>query len=177
MTSDAATIRCLCLDVDGVLTDGRLYVDEDGRVTRAFHIQDGLGIKLFRDVLGEVVVISGKASRATEHRLKALGVQHYRLGSADKLTDLQEILGPLGLTLAETAVMGDDWPDAPLMRACAYPLAPADAANEVRQIARYVTRRNGGCGAVREAVEHLLREAGRWEQALGSAVAHDATRA
>lgn len=157
-------IRCLCLDVDGVLTDGRLYYDEDGRVSRAFHIHDGLAIQLFRQAIGEVLLISGKESGATRRRADGLGITHVRLGSRDKLADARHVVKTMGLGLEHLAAMGDDLPDLPLLRACAYAIAPANAVAEVRAAARFVTQRSGGDGAVREAVEHLCRAAGRWDQ-------------
>ena len=159
-------IRCLCLDVDGVLTDGTLAYHEDGRVSRRFHIHDGLAIQLFRQSVGEVLLISGKESGATRSRATELGIRHVRLGAGAKLPAAQELLAELGLGLEQLAVMGDDLPDLPLMRACAYPVAPANAVAEVRAAARFVTQRSGGDGAVREAVEHLCRGMARWDQII-----------
>lgn len=159
-------IRCLCLDVDGVLTDGRLLVDDDGRPLRAFHIHDGLAIRWFQRLGGTVVICTGKRSAGVARRAAELGVAHVIQGSTDKLADVQAVLGTLKLTLAQTAAIGDDLPDLPLLRACGWPVAVADAVDEVKAAARLVTRRAGGHGAVREAVEHLLRATGRWDQVL-----------
>jgi 3-deoxy-D-manno-octulosonate 8-phosphate phosphatase (KDO 8-P phosphatase) len=156
-------IRCLILDVDGVLTDGRLYYDEEGRAGRAFHVQDGLAIRVFQRLGGVVVIVTGKVSRAVPARAAELGIEYVIQGSRDKRNDVASVLSGLGIDPAETAVMGDDLPDLGMMRHCGYALAPADAVAEVRAMAHHVTLRCGGAGAVREAVEHLLRRDGRWE--------------
>jgi 3-deoxy-D-manno-octulosonate 8-phosphate phosphatase (KDO 8-P phosphatase) len=163
----AQNVRCLCLDVDGVLTDGRLYVVDEGRTARAFHIHDGLAITAFQRLGGVVVICTGKRSGAVAQRAAELGIAHVLQGSHDKLADVQGVLDKLGLDLAQLAMVGDDLPDWTLMRACGWPIAVANAVAEVKEIARYVTQRPGGAGAVREAVEHLLRAAGRWIDVLG----------
>jgi 3-deoxy-D-manno-octulosonate 8-phosphate phosphatase (KDO 8-P phosphatase) len=162
----AAEIRCICLDVDGVLTDGRLYVDDRGQGARAFYVQDGLAIRWFQRLGGIVVLCSGKHSEAVATRARELGIEHVIQRSPDKLADLRGLLARLGLDLEHTAVIGDDLPDLPLMRNCALPIAVANAVDEVKQAARLVTRRPGGHGAVREAIEYLMRRSGRWEQVL-----------
>jgi 3-deoxy-D-manno-octulosonate 8-phosphate phosphatase (KDO 8-P phosphatase) len=157
-------IRCLCLDVDGVLTDGRLYVDEQGRAARAFHVHDGFAIRWFAQLGGVAAIISGKDSPAVAARAAELGIEHVIQGSTDKLGDLKDLLARLGLTLAEVAMVGDDLPDVPVLRACGFPVAVANAVDEVKALARLVTQRPGGQGAVREAVEVLLRATGGWQQ-------------
>jgi 3-deoxy-D-manno-octulosonate 8-phosphate phosphatase (KDO 8-P phosphatase) len=168
MTAATSEISCLCLDVDGVLTDGRLYIDDDGRTLRAFHIHDGLAIAAFRRLGGEVVICTGKRSNAVVHRAAELGIEHVIQGSHDKLDDVQPVLEKLGVGLNRMAMVGDDLPDLRLMRACGWPIAVADAVAEVKAIARYVTEREGGRGAVREAVEHLLRLNGKWNEVVGN---------
>lgn len=164
--TDPSDLRCLVLDVDGVLTDGRLYYAAEGPPARAFHAHDGVGIELFHDAGGEVVLLTAKSSAAIAARAAELGVRHVIQGSRDKLGDLRKLLAELDIPLARVAAMGDDLPDLPVLRACGYPLAPAGAVAEVRAVARFVTSRPAGGGAVREAVEHLLRAMGRWEAAL-----------
>lgn len=159
-------IRCLCLDVDGVLTDGRLHMDESGRVARAYDIQDGLAIQLFARHMGEAIIISGKGGESIRARARELGIRHVALDSRDKLADLNSIVRELKLDLTHVAAIGDDLPDLPVLRACGYPIAPANAVPEVRAVATLVTQRAGGFGAVREAVEHLLRFAGHWQQVM-----------
>jgi len=164
--SAAARVRLLCLDVDGVLTDGTVALDDLGHETKRFHARDGLGIRLWTRLGGQVAVITGRSGLAVRHRLEELGVRLLYSGSADKLHDLHAALRETGLTPGETAFVGDDLPDLPAMRACGYPVAVRDAAQEVLAIARYVTAAPGGRGAVREAVEHLLRSQNRWNDAL-----------
>ena len=165
-SGDAARIRVLCLDVDGVLTDGSVWLDDLGHETKRFHARDGLGIALWRRLGGEVVVITGRAGLAVRHRLEELGVRHLWSGSHDKLADLRAALAAVGAAPDEVAFVGDDLPDLPAMRACGYPVAVHDAAPEVRAAALHVTAPAGGHGAVRETVEHPLRSQNRWNEAL-----------
>jgi 3-deoxy-D-manno-octulosonate 8-phosphate phosphatase (KDO 8-P phosphatase) len=157
-------IRCLCLDVDGVLTDGRIYVNEDGRSGRAFDVQDGFAIYWFQRLGGVVVLLSGKDSLAVAARARELGIEHVLQGSVDKLADLKALLARLDLTLKQVAMLGDDLPDLPVLARCGFPIAVANATSEVKAAARFVTERPGGHGAVREAIEYLLRASGRWQQ-------------
>lgn len=137
--SAAARVKLLCLDVDGVLTDGTVALDDLGHETKRFHARDGLGIRLWTRLGGQVAVITGRSGLAVRHRLEELGVRLLYSGSADKLHDLHAALRETGLTPAEAAFVGDDLPDLPAMRACGYPVAVRDAAQEVLAIARYVT--------------------------------------
>lgn len=159
-------IRCLCLDVDGVLTDGIVWVDDEGRGARRFHVHDGFAIKCFQGQGGRVMICSGKRSAAVAARMEELGITDVIQDSRDKLTDVQAVLRTLGLSLSELAVMGDDLPDIPLMRACAMPIAVANAVDEVKSVARLVTKRPGGQGAVREAIEWLMKSSGHWPRVL-----------
>ncbi len=157
-------VRCLCLDVDGVLTDGRLYVDADGRTMRAYHIHDGLAIKLFRELVGEVVILTGKGGSSIDRRTEDLGIRHVIQNSRDKLADLERLLDGLKLQLADVAAVGDDLPDLPVLQRCGFPIAVANAVEPVRAAARVVTQRRGGDGAVREAIEIVMRELGLLER-------------
>lgn len=143
-----------------------MFYSDGGRPARAFHAHDGVGIELFRAAGGEVILLTAKSSAGIAARARELGVQHVIQGSRDKLSDLTKLLAKLDIALSQVAAMGDDLPDLPVLRACGYPLAPANAAPQVLGVARFVTSRPGGGGAVREAVEHLLRATGRWEAAL-----------
>jgi 3-deoxy-D-manno-octulosonate 8-phosphate phosphatase (KDO 8-P phosphatase) len=164
---EMATVRCLCLDVDGVLTDGRILIDEQGRPLRAFDVQDGLAIEWFQRLGGVVAIVTGKRSAGVEKRAAELGIRHVIQGSRDKLADVTSLVwGELGIGLEQTAAIGDDLPDLPVLRRCGYPMAVANAAAEVRAAARYVTARCGGHGAVREAIEHLLELEGKWAQVV-----------
>lgn len=155
------------MDVDGVLTDGRLWYGAGPEPLRAFDIQDGLAIRWFMRLGGTVVILTGKRSEAVAQRAAELGIEHVVQGSEDKLTDLRKLLELGSVALRDVAMIGDDLPDLPVLLACGYPIAVANAAAEVRAAAKYVTKRRGGDGAVREAIEHLLAEGRRWEQVVG----------
>jgi 3-deoxy-D-manno-octulosonate 8-phosphate phosphatase (KDO 8-P phosphatase) len=152
----ASAIRLLVLDVDGVLTDGRLYFGARGEALKAFHVRDGVGLKQLQRAGLTVAVISGRRSRMVAARCRELGVRHVRQGVGDKLTALMQLCARLKLTPASCACVGDDLPDVPLMRAAALSFAVADAHRSARRAADVVTRLPGGCGAVREVCDHLL---------------------
>jgi 3-deoxy-D-manno-octulosonate 8-phosphate phosphatase (KDO 8-P phosphatase) len=152
----ASAIRLLVLDVDGVLTDGRLYFGARGEALKAFHVRDGVGLKQLQRAGLTVAVISGRRSRMVAARCRELGVRHVRQGVGDKLAALMQLCARLKLTPASCACVGDDLPDVPLMRVAALSFAVADAHRSARRAADVVTRRPGGCGAVREVCDHLL---------------------
>lgn len=164
---DARAVRLLVLDVDGVMTDGGIIIDDEGRETKVFHVRDGFGIRLWQRLGGEAAIITGRTSRVVAHRAAELRIRHVMQGVAEKSEALAALLARTGGTARETAAIGDDLNDLPLLAAVGYPLAVADAAPEVRRAARFVTSRPGGRGAVREAIEHLLVAQGRWIEALG----------
>lgn len=159
-------IRCLCLDVDGVLTDGRIHTAADGQQTRVFHVHDGFAIRCFIEAGGVVVLCSGKNVPAVDARARELGIAHVLQGSRDKLADLRPLLARMGVTLAQLAMVGDDLPDVPVLRACGLPIAVANAVDEVKRAAALVTRSRGGEGAVREAIEYIMRASGAWDAVL-----------
>jgi 3-deoxy-D-manno-octulosonate 8-phosphate phosphatase (KDO 8-P phosphatase) len=161
-------IRLLVLDVDGVMTDGGLLMDHEGRESRRFHIQDGLGIRIWRGLGRQVAILTSKRSESVSARARMLGIEFVEQGAEDKLPGFERLLGAAGVSAAETAYMGDDLLDAGPMRRAGYPIAPANAVEEIRATARYVTRRRGGDGAVREAIEHLLKREGAWDAVLRS---------
>ena len=160
--STASRIRLLVLDVDGVLTDGRLVYGPSGEEIKRFHVRDGLGMQAARRAGIEVAVISGRASAAVTRRMSELGIVEVHQGVADKASLLRGLLGRLKVRAGEAAVMGDDLTDLPLMEMAGLGLAPADAVPEVRRAAGWVSRSPGGRGAVREAVEMLLRSRKAW---------------
>ena len=164
--SRIAQLRLLVLDVDGVLTDGSISLDGRGVESKRFHVRDGLGIKAAQMAGIAVAVLSARSSEAVTLRMRDLGVELVSQGSADKGQTLHELARTVGVSLGEVAFMGDDLQDLPAMRACGYAMAVDDAAAEVRQAADYVTTRPGGQGAVREAVEHLLKVRGQWQDIL-----------
>jgi 3-deoxy-D-manno-octulosonate 8-phosphate phosphatase (KDO 8-P phosphatase) len=163
MSSD---VTLLCLDVDGVLTDGGIHIDDHGVETKRFHVRDGAGIRMWRRLGGEVAVITGRRSGSLRHRLAELGVRHVVQGAGHKGEALEELCAELRVEPRRCAMIGDDLPDLPALRVCGYPMAVFDAAAEVKALAQFVTVRPGGVGAVREAIEHLLRAQGRWAEAL-----------
>jgi 3-deoxy-D-manno-octulosonate 8-phosphate phosphatase (KDO 8-P phosphatase) len=148
--------RLLVLDVDGVLTDGRLYFGPRGEALKVFHVRDGQGIVQLRRAGVAVAVISGRRSPMVTMRCRELGIEHIHQGITDKLAVLTRLCARLSITPAACACVGDDLPDLPLMRAAARSFAVADAHPQVRRAAGYVTRLPGGAGAVREVCDLLL---------------------
>jgi 3-deoxy-D-manno-octulosonate 8-phosphate phosphatase (KDO 8-P phosphatase) len=162
LSTRAARIRLLVVDVDGVLTDGGLDYGAAGEETKRFFVQDGLALVAARRAGLAVAVISGRASAAVTRRMTELGVSEVHQGVQDKAAAVESVMGRLGLRAAEVAVMGDDLPDLPLMKQAGLALAPANAVAEVRRAADWVARRAGGAGAVRDAVEMLLKARKGW---------------
>ena len=159
MRGAVARIRLLVLDVDGVLTDGRLYYGPRGEALKVFDVRDGLGIvQLLRAGLA-VAVISGRRSPMTAVRCRELGIVHVYQGVADKLAVLKTLCTRLRLTLAACACVGDDLPDVPLLETAGLSFAVADAHRSARRAADVVTRAKGGRGAVREVCDYLLAHA------------------
>ncbi len=163
----AAKVRLLCLDVDGVMTDGSINLDDNGVETKRFHVRDGTGIRLWTRLGYEVALITGRQGRALQHRAAELDITHVVQGSHDKAAAFERLIAQVGVTAAEAAILADDLPDLPVMRRAGYAMAVADAVPEVRDAAAFVTTQAGGDGAVREAVEHLLRAKDRWHEATG----------
>ena len=152
----AAQIRLLVLDVDGVLTDGRLWFGPDGELVKAFHVRDGVGIKAVQGAGVEVAIISGRNSAAVERRAAELGIRHVRQGCDNKAQALRLLTAELGVEASAVACVVDDTPDLPMMALVALPVAVADAHADVIAAARHVTRAAGGAGAVREVCDLLL---------------------
>jgi 3-deoxy-D-manno-octulosonate 8-phosphate phosphatase (KDO 8-P phosphatase) len=143
-------IRLVAFDVDGVFTDGRFYLSDDGVESKAFHTQDGFGIRRLINSGINVAVISGRQSNAVVQRMKELGVQHVILGCNDKVGAFNQVLEELGLDRGQSAYAGDDVPDLPLLRHAGLSFAVANAVAEVRDACDYTTSARGGSGAVRE---------------------------
>jgi len=153
---DTAAIRLLILDVDGVLTDGRLYYGPRGEALKVFHVRDGAGLKQLCAAGLVVAVISGRRSPMTRRRCRELGIRHVLQGVADKQAALQRLCLRLAIAPAECACIGDDTPDVPMMRIAGLAFAVADAHEEARRAAHVVTALPGGHGAVREVCDRLL---------------------
>jgi 3-deoxy-D-manno-octulosonate 8-phosphate phosphatase (KDO 8-P phosphatase) len=151
-----ASVRLLVLDVDGVLTDGRLHYGSRGEVLKSFHVRDGHGIKALRKAGIEVAVISGRRSGAVARRCRELGIRHVIQGADDKLAAFARLASRLKLEPMECACIGDDVPDVPLMQAVGFSYAVADAHPAAKKAARYATSLGGGSGAVREVCDRLI---------------------
>lgn len=158
----AQGVRVAFFDVDGVLTDGGLYLSEHGETLKRFNILDGLGLKLLQRAGITPVVITGRDSAPLRARLAALAIEHVHYGTEDKLPAAQASLSALGLDWPQAAGIGDDWPDLPVLRRCAFAAAPPNAHAEVRAVAHHVTAAAGGDGAVREFCDLLLVASGRY---------------
>lgn len=153
----AKQIRVLVCDVDGVLSDGRIYLGNQGEELKTFHTKDGFGLKAIRELGIEVGIITGRSSRIVSDRMTALGIQHVYQGQGDKLPAFQDLLDNLGLEASQAAYIGDDVIDIPVMQACALGVAVADAHPLTRRAATYITHIKGGDGAVREVCDLLLQ--------------------
>jgi 3-deoxy-D-manno-octulosonate 8-phosphate phosphatase (KDO 8-P phosphatase) len=149
-------IHLLVLDVDGVLTDGRLYFGARGEALKVFDVRDGYGLVALQRAGVAVAVISGRRSSAVTARCRELKVRHVHQGVSDKLAVFERLRKRLGIARSACACVGDDLPDVPLMKAVALSFAVADAHPEARRAARFVTREGGGRGAVREVCDVLL---------------------
>lgn len=160
-------IRLLLLDVDGVMTDGRIIYDDRGGEIKAFDVKDGHGIKLLQRAGIRVGIITGRQSTVVERRADELGIELVYQGAKDKLVPFMEILHKTGLLAEQIAYVGDDLPDLPILRRVGFAVAVADAIDEIKPHVHYVTQHHGGRGAVREICDLLLKETGRWENIAG----------
>ncbi len=163
---DGLDLKAAIFDVDGVLTDGRLYISEHGETVKAFHALDGHGLKLLKQGGIEPLVITGRDSPAVRRRVADLGLTHALYGVQDKAAAAERVLAGLGLGWRQVAAIGDDWPDLPLLTRAAFACAPANAHAEVRAVAHHVTSARGGEGAAREFCDLLLMAAGRYAALL-----------
>ena len=162
----AQGIKAAFFDVDGVLTDGGLLFSESGETLKRFNTLDGHGLKLLQRAGITPVIITGRDSLPLRVRLTALGISHAHFGTEDKRPCAEQTLKTLGLNWDQAAAMGDDWPDLPVMRACAFSCAPINAHREVTAQAHYVTQARAGDGAVREFCDLLLVASGSYANLL-----------
>ena len=162
----AARVVLMGFDVDGVLTDGTLYFSSQGDEIKAFSSLDGHGLKMLQRAGVEVAIISGRSSRALELRAQNLGVKELHMGVEDKRALLVQLAAQRGIELAQTGYMGDDVVDLPILRACGFSAAVADAHDEVLARVDYVATRGGGRGAVREVCDLIIRAQGKWDAAM-----------
>ncbi len=164
----AENIKLLILDVDGVLTDGKLFFDDQGREYKSFHARDGHGIKLLRRTGVEVAVISGRKSNSVELRMRSLGIEYLYQGHEDKIGAFNEIIDSLSIGADQTAYVGDDLLDLPVMSRVGLSIAVNDANFAVKEFADWCTDHSGGCGAVREVCDLIMRAQGNLEAVIKS---------
>lgn len=169
--STLSRTRLVVLDVDGVLTDGRIVYGAYGPAdeTPRFHVQDGLGLRWLVEAGITIAWVTGRGCVATTHRARELGVEEVHLKVAHKSDVVRAIQSRRAIDASETVAMGDDLPDLGLRAAAGYFVAPANARDEIKSVADLVTERSGGDGAVRELCEHILRAQGRWQALLDAA--------
>ena len=161
----ARAVRLAIFDVDGVLTDGTLYIGAQGEAFKAFNILDGHGVKMLQSAGVATAIISGRKSEAVAWRARELGIAHVVQGAADKVVEFERLCTALALEERACAFVGDDLPDLAVMRRCGFAVAVANAAESVKAAAHYVTHASGGRGAVREFCELVLRAQGQLERA------------
>ena len=162
----ASAIKMVLLDVDGVLTDGKLYLGNDGVEMRAFYVRDGLAIRLGQSVGLEFGILSGRDSPLVQQRAAELKIRHVHQGVHAKGQRFDRIASETGLEPDEICFVGDDLIDLPAMRRAGLSASPADACEETRKHAHYVCKNKGGQGAVREVIDLILRASGRWDSAM-----------
>lgn len=166
LTERAARIQLLLLDVDGVLTDGHIVYTDNHVEVKRFHVRDGSGLKFWQLTGKRAAIVSGRSSSAVETRAVELGISPVLQGRSDKLPAYEAILAETGYTPEQVCAIGDDLPDLPILLRSGIAIAVADACPEVREAAHYVTTTPGGHGAVREAIEWLLKLQGEWGRIL-----------
>jgi len=166
--SHFASVKLLVMDVDGVLTDGSIYVSASGEEIKRFNVWDGAGITMLHRVGVKTAIISSRSSHAVEVRAKELGITEVRQGVSGKLAALESLLQAYGLTAEEACYVGDDLNDIPVMGVVGASVAVANARPEVKKAATVVTGAAGGDGAIREVAEAIVRAQGKWESVLDS---------
>lgn len=157
-------IQCLLLDVDGVLTDGKLIYTSSGEEMKAFNAQDGLGLALARRSGLRLGIITGRTSPMVERRARELKFDFLRMGNSNKSEAIRELMKETGIDASTIAYMGDDLNDLGAFAMVGLAIAPANAVTDVKNRADYITQASGGCGAVREAVEYILKREGVWNR-------------
>jgi 3-deoxy-D-manno-octulosonate 8-phosphate phosphatase (KDO 8-P phosphatase) len=161
------SVGLLMLDVDGVLTDGKIIMNDQGFETKHFDVKDGHGLKLLMRYGIRVALITGRRSSVVEHRARDLGIQEVYQGIWNKVEIFDEILRKMNLCPEQTAYVGDDIVDIPLLRRVGFAVAVRDASEDTKTIAHYVTKKKGGRGAVREVCEIILKAKGHWQDVAG----------
>lgn len=160
--SKAAAIKLIVFDVDGVLTDGSIIIDDNGFETKHFHVRDGFAIRAAMRFGLQVGIITGRMSRCVNLRMQELGITLLHQGAKDKAVALETLCQQANIMPEEAAYMGDDLIDLPALLKCGYPMAVADAVEEVKQVAAFITTASGGRAAAREAIEHIMKSQNLW---------------
>jgi 3-deoxy-D-manno-octulosonate 8-phosphate phosphatase (KDO 8-P phosphatase) len=155
-------VRLLILDVDGVMTDGKIIIDDVGNEVKHFNVRDGHGIKMLMKHGIDVVLLTGRRSKVVEHRAKDLGISEVHQGAHDKLSVFEAILRVKSLRYENIAFIGDDIVDVPVLKRAGFSVAVADAAEHVKKCVDYITHHSGGAGAVREVCEMILEAQDKW---------------
>ena len=163
----AKRIKLLCMDVDGVLTDGRIAIDHMGKERKAFNVRDGLAIGLWRKLGYTNAIITARSSEAVAYRAAELKIEHVVQGCRDKLAAVRGLCEELEVTHDEVAFIGDDWADLAAMKWVGLAATPADGDGENKKVAQFVAQARGGEGAVRELILTMIRAKGRYDEALG----------
>lgn len=171
ITELAKRTRLLIMDVDGVLTDGRIFITAAGEELKAFNTLDGHGLKMLQSTGVQLAVITGRAAPAVAHRVRGLGIEHYYEGVHDKRVAFAELLAKTGINAADCAYIGDDVIDLPVMSRVGLAVAVPAAPSFVRQHAHFVTGNSGGMGAVRELCELILQAQGNYERLMAAYLA------
>lgn len=162
----AKAVKCLICDIDGVLTDGKLYIASDGNELKAFHVQDGMGLKLLMHAGIEVAIITTSTNRVVDHRMKQLGIQHYYKGQVEKTTAYEHLKSTLNLNDEDFAYIGDDLPDLPVLKQVGFSIAVGNAVDAVREFTHWQTEKEGGQGAVRQLCDLILNAQQKHQLAL-----------
>jgi 3-deoxy-D-manno-octulosonate 8-phosphate phosphatase (KDO 8-P phosphatase) len=166
LTDTCRNIELILSDVDGVMTDGGIRLADDGHQTMVFHIRDGMGVRLWREAGKRFGIVTGRNLESVRRRAADLWLDIVKVGIDDKLPAVDEIASELGLTREQVCFIGDDLLDLKCIRAVGMGVAVSDAVEDVRQAAMYTTSIPGGAGAVREVIEVILKNTGRWDEVL-----------
>ncbi len=164
--TDYAKFELLVLDCDGVLTDGRVTLDVDGRETKTFHCRDGAGMKYWQRVGKKIAIITGRGSPVVTIRAAELGVEEVHLDVKNKLPVFEQVLEKFGVSSDQVVVIGDDLTDLPMLLNCGFAVTVPDAPEEVKSRVAHVTTLGGGAGCVRETIELILKGSGEWDKIM-----------